>query len=73
MNKTEGVAEILDSNFGNGQSSFILKCDFKYNVRQSLSKSFSEKGWSLLEMKVEEATLDDVFIRMMAESEGAKS
>ena len=73
VKKTEGVSEILDSNFGNGQSSLILKCDFKYNVRQSLSKSFSEKGWSLLEMKVEEATLEDVFIRMMSESEGAKS
>tara|TARA_B100000029_G_C17608390_1_gene968286 strand:+ start:5399 stop:6346 length:948 start_codon:yes stop_codon:yes gene_type:complete len=73
VNETKGVSEILDSYSGNGQTSLILKCDFKHHVRQALSRSFSEKDWSLLEMKVEEATLEDVFIRMMSESEGAKS
>lgn len=68
---TEGVSGILDSSSKNGQCLLILECDFKHHVRKSLSNVFSEKGWSLLEMKVEESTLEDVFIHMMSGSEGA--
>ena len=66
---TEGVSALLESSSQNGQCSLILECDFKHHVRKSLSNLFSEKGWSLLEMKVEESTLEDVFIHMMSGSE----
>ena len=66
---TEGVNSILESTAENGHCSLILECDFKFHVRKSLSNVFSEKGWGLLEMKVKESTLEDVFIHMMSSSE----
>ena len=66
---TEGVNSILESKAENGHCSLVLECDFKFHVRKSLSNVFSEKGWSLLEMKVKESTLEDVFIHMMSSSE----
>ena len=65
----EGVNSILESTAENGHCSLVLECDFKFHVRKSLSDVFSKKGWSLLEMKVIESTLEDVFIHMMSGSE----
>lgn len=36
-------------------------------MRKSVSQIISEKGWSLVEMKLEEATLEDVFVSLMSE------
>lgn len=70
---TEGVSKILESSTENGQCSLVLECDFRHHVRKSLSNVFSENGWSLVEMKVEESTLEDVFIHIMTGSEEASA
>ena len=70
---TEGVNSILKSTAENGNCSLVLECDFKFHVRKLLSNVIIEKGWSLLEMKVEESTLEDVFIHMMSGSEEVKA
>jgi ABC-2 type transport system ATP-binding protein len=70
---TEGVISILKSTAENGYCSLVLECDFKFHVRKLLSSVIIEKGWSLLEMKVEESTLEDVFIHMMSGSEEMKA
>ncbi|MEE9167691.1 MAG: ABC transporter ATP-binding protein [Candidatus Neomarinimicrobiota bacterium] len=66
---TKGVKKVLDSSSENGMSKFTLECDFQFPVRRSLSQLFSEKGWNLLEMRVEESTLEDVFLRLTSDAE----
>ena len=66
FSSTEGVRRIIDSTVADGACSFTLDCDFRFHVRKSLSQIISEKGWSLLEMKVEEASLEDVFLHLTA-------
>lgn len=71
---TQGVRRVLDSSLEDGTCTFTLECDFQFPVRKSLSQIISENGWSLLEMKVEESTLEDIFLRLTTEtSEGQVS
>ena len=66
----EGVMKVLDSSSEDGVCTLTLACDFRFHVRKFLSQVISEKGWSLLEMKVEESTLEDVFLRLMSDETG---
>ena len=63
-----GVQKVVESTSENGVSTLTLECDFQFHVRKGLSEVMSEKGWGLLEMKVEETTLEDVFIHLMSDS-----
>lgn len=74
LSSAEGVNKVIDSSVENGISTFTLECDFQFHVRKSISKVISEKGWSMLEMKVEESSLEDIFLRLTTEaSEEAES
>lgn len=74
ISSTEGVKRVIDSSLEDGVSTFTLECDFQFHVRKSISQAVSERGWSLLEMRVEESTLEDIFLRLTTEaSEGAQS
>lgn len=68
VTEIQGVQKILDSASENGVSTLTLECDFQFHVRKAVSELMSEKGWALLEMKVEETTLEDVFIHLMSHS-----
>lgn len=67
VTEIQGVQKIIDSRSNNGASTLTLECDFQFHVRKALSEIMSEKGWALLEMKVEETTLEDVFIHLMSD------
>ncbi|MFQ6673920.1 MAG: ABC transporter ATP-binding protein [Fidelibacterota bacterium] len=72
ISDTEGVRRIIDSTVADGAWSFTLDCDFKFHVRKSLSQIISEQGWGLLEMKVEEASLEDVFLHLTAKGSAGR-
>jgi len=71
---TEGVKRVIEKSTENGVCTLTLECDFQFHVRKSISQVISEKGWSMLEMKVEESTLEDIFLRLTSDtSEEEKS
>lgn len=66
VSRIEGIKEVVSSQVADGSCTLTLECDFKFPVRKRVSQIISEMGWSLLEMKVEEASLEDVFVSLMA-------
>ncbi|MFQ6616876.1 MAG: ABC transporter ATP-binding protein [Fidelibacterota bacterium] len=66
VSRIQGIKEVVSSRVSDGSCTLTLECDFEFPVRKSVSQVISEKGWSLLEMKVEEATLEDVFVSLMS-------
>ncbi|MFQ6676644.1 MAG: ABC transporter ATP-binding protein [Fidelibacterota bacterium] len=69
VSQIEGIRDIVSSEPADGSCTLTLECDFKFPIRKLVSQIVSEKGWSLLEMKVEEATLEDVFVSLMDSGE----
>jgi len=69
ISSTTGVKQILEKSQSNGAISLTIECDFQFHVRKNISQMVSEKGWDLIEMKVEESTLEDVFLQLMSSDE----
>ena len=67
ISSANGVKKVIEKSTANGVCILTLECDFQFHVRQSISQVIAEKGWSLLEMKVEETTLEDIFLRLTSE------
>ncbi|HPG41004.1 MAG TPA: ABC transporter ATP-binding protein [bacterium] len=73
LSKIQGVDTVQIKSQGKGQafSTLVVESKSRDELRPVIAKTIVEKGWSLYEMKLEDMSLEDVFLHLTTKEEGS--
>lgn len=72
LGKIEGILKVELSQ-QNLTTRYSIECDKGVDLREKISRTITERGGVILEMKVEDLSLEDIFLHLTTEEKGVRS
>jgi ABC-2 type transport system ATP-binding protein len=68
-----GVKKIKRDDASDGVNRYEIECEPGRDVRRDLAQAVVQNGWGVLELRVQDLTLEEVFLNLTKEEGGAVS
>ena len=72
MEKIHGVAGVLTVKPANGESSYLIETMRGQDLRAELARTVVEQGWHLRELKLQDLSLEDIFMQLVTDEESGE-
>jgi len=72
MQKVEAMAGVLEVKPTNGESSYLVETSRGQDLRPELARTVVESGWQLRELKLQDLSLEDIFMQLVTDEEAGE-
>jgi ABC-2 type transport system ATP-binding protein len=72
LEKINGVAGVLTVRPANGESSYLIETMRGQDLRAELARTVVEQGWHLRELKLQDLSLEDIFMQLVTDEESGE-
>jgi ABC-2 type transport system ATP-binding protein len=69
IEKLGGVAGVLTVQPTNTESTYVIECERGQDVRSELARTVVEHGWQLRELKLQDLSLEEIFMQLVTDEE----
>jgi len=70
MKKIDSMAGVLNVTPANGPGSYLIETSRGQDLRPELARTVVEHGWHLRELKLQDLSLEDIFMQLVTDEEG---
>jgi ABC-2 type transport system ATP-binding protein len=72
MQKVEAMTGVLEVKPTNGESSYLIETSRGQDLRPELARTVVESGWQLRELKLQDLSLEDIFMQLVTDEEAGE-